>query len=141
MTTEMKNYEIKVNAICPMPKDLFALGFTNLMKEIIIEEKNKIDSEFKQVDHEKCTYKGSRFSDNNHLTRVALAAIFDSIKCYHWREENLEYEDAWDKAVEATNDWITNQSEVSELRRIAKDTIIYSMESDHWYTFEKDWGQ
>jgi len=79
MTTEMENYEIKVDAICPMPSDLYSSGFISLMKDIIIEEKKKIDSEYEDLDHDKALYKGRRFGDNDHLTRVALGAIHYSI--------------------------------------------------------------
>jgi hypothetical protein len=134
----MQNFKIKVDSITSYPEDLYSLGFKNLMKEIMVEERAKFDSESWEVDHEKSLLKGTRYSKIDHLTNVALGAIYNSI-ANELRKQGLPFEESLEESKTYTNDWIVN-SEYSELQKIAKDTIIYSMGSDHWYTFEKQWN-
>jgi hypothetical protein len=130
--------EVKVNAICYYPKGFFSEAFVNIIKEIFIEERKKLDSEPWEVDHINNLYKGSRYSNIDHLTRVSLGAIFDSAQ-NHLRKEGLDFETARENSGEFVNEWIETSS-YSDLKKLVTDTLFYSMGSDHWYTFEKNWN-
>jgi hypothetical protein len=134
----MQKFKIKVDSITSYPEDLYTSAFKTLIEEIIVEEKKKIDSQFEEIDHEKSTYKGSRYSNNSHLTKVALGAIYNSI-AWQLRAQGLSFDEALEESKTQTNDWIVN-TEYADLQKIANDTIMYSMGSDHWYTFEKQWN-
>lgn len=118
----MEKIQIPVNCYTHFPKNAFSEQFIRFVKSNIAKVKEQIDAKYKEIDHEEYAgpiYKGSRYYSNDRLLEVALGAIFDYFE---------------------SKDILSIDPSKLDFEKIAYDTIIYSMSCDHYYTFEKDWG-
>jgi hypothetical protein len=119
----MEKIHIPVNCYRPILKNAFSEELRKLVSVNIDKVKGQINAKYKEIDVVEgegiAIYKGSRYYSNDRLLEVALGSIFDYFEGNHILSIDLSKLD---------------------FEEIAYDTIIYSMSCDHWYTFEKDWG-
>ena len=136
-----KEIKIEVNCITAYPKHLVDADQYLDISDAITEYKKS--NEWKSVEKPDYMYlEGSRFKDNEHLTRV----IFGNIRlCINKSLFDDSHGDSRDPLNEQLMEDVFVQylpsllNTPEKLNEWIKATLLYSAGSDYWYKYEKEW--
>ena len=131
--------DVKVNVDCLTfyPKDLVDKGQRALW--VLQVETYKESDEWKNTEkNEWDYYEARRFNDNDRVVDVIFGCIKKSINKYITGSE-MNQDDQ--QLVNDTFEFYINNLDENKLDEWINAALLYSAGCDHWYTFEKDWGE
>ncbi len=133
----LNDVEVNVDCLTFYPKDLVDKGQRALW--VLQVETYKESDEWKNTEkNEWDYYEARRFNDNDRVVDVIFGCIKKSINKYITGSE-MNQDDQ--QLVNDTFEFYINNLDENKLDEWINAALLYSAGCDHWYTFEKDWGE
>jgi hypothetical protein len=136
--------EISVNCMTSYNSEVVPTRFCALLTKLIHEtkESNKWVM-MPEVDHDDGFMKGSRYHDTDRCVNVILGNMYrncrSSVNEYLGRNPNGHYSELNNSVDSYFAKYIQKVRHTDAVKWV-NSCLKYSGSCDHWYTYEKDWG-
>jgi hypothetical protein len=136
--------EITVNCMTPHTSEVVPAKFRALLAKLINEMKVSSKLAFMpEIDHDGGFMKGRRYNDTNRCVDVILGNMYRNCRAnineYLGRNPNGFYSEL-NNSVDGYFSKYIQRVRYTDMLIWTDACLRYSARCDHWYTYEKDWG-